>query len=106
MLGANSGIHRAGDDDPRRAGEPTGEEGPPDTDPIDRGRAFQLRKFVRRPRSRKQLHRARALLALDEGHPIDTVARMFRVGIDRVEGQVGRFKALGLGFLVEPGRPP
>lgn len=67
----------------------------------------RLGRMVRRPRSRKQLHRARALLALDEGHPIDTVARMFRVGVDRVEQWAERFEKLRLGFLVEPtaGRP-
>ena len=41
----------------------------------------RLRGMVRRPRSRKQLYRAEALLALDEGQPIETVARRSRVGI-------------------------
>ena len=67
----------------------------------------RLGRMVRRPRSRKQLYRAQALLALDEGHPIETVARMFRVGVDRVEEWAERFEKLRLGYLVEPsaGRP-
>ena len=42
--------------------------------------------MVKRPRSRKQLYRAETLLALDEGRPIEEVARQHRVGVDRVEG--------------------
>ena len=48
--------------------------------------------MVKRPRSRKQLYRAEALLALDEGQPIETVARKFRVGVERVEHWVGGFE--------------
>ncbi|WP_435015470.1 hypothetical protein TA3x_003010 [Tundrisphaera sp. TA3] len=62
----------------------------------------RLRGMVRRPRSRKQLHRAEALLALDEGRPLETVARQCRVGIERVESWVERFSTLKMAFLEEP----
>ncbi len=67
----------------------------------------RMRSMVKRPRSRKQLYRAEALLALDEGQPIETVARKFRVGVERVESWAGRFEKLRIGFLTEPdaGRP-
>ena len=68
----------------------------------------RLRGMVKRPRSRKQLYRAEALLALDEGRPIEEVARQHRVGVDRVEGWVEAFAQKRLAFLAEPdaGRPP
>ncbi len=62
----------------------------------------RMRNMVKRPRSRKQLYRAEALLALDEGQPIETVARRFRVGVERVEHWAGGFEKLRLGFLAEP----
>src|SRR3954464_8118818 len=62
----------------------------------------RLRGMVKRPRSRKQLYRAEALLALDEGQPIETVARRCRVGVARVEGWVEGFEAKRLGFRAEP----
>ena len=67
----------------------------------------RMRSMVKRPRSRKQLYRAEALLALDEGQPIETVARKFRVGVERVEHWVSGFEKLRLAFLAEPdaGRP-
>ncbi len=67
----------------------------------------RMRSMVKRPRSRKQLYRAEALLALDEGQPIETVARKFRVGVERVEFWASSFEKLRLGFLAEPdaGRP-
>ena len=67
----------------------------------------RLRGMVKRPRSRKQLYRAEALLALDEGRPIEEVARRHRVGVDRVEGWVEAFVQRRLAFLAEPdaGRP-
>src|SRR3954468_22205995 len=67
----------------------------------------RLRGEGRRPRSRKQLYRAEALLSLDEGHPVDTVARKFRVGVDRVESWIEGFERLRIGYLAEPsaGRP-
>jgi hypothetical protein len=67
----------------------------------------RLRGMVKRPRSRKQLYRSEAFLALDEGQPIETVARKFRVGVDRVESWVEGFERLRLAFLAEPlaGRP-
>jgi hypothetical protein len=58
--------------------------------------------MARRPRGRKQLYRAEALLALDEGRPIDEVARRFRVGIERIEQWIEGFEAKRLGFLTEP----
>lgn len=61
--------------------------------------------MVKRPRSRKQFYRARALLALDEGHPIDTVARMFKVGPERVELWADSFAKRRLAFLDEPRGP-
>ena len=54
----------------------------------------RMRSMVKRPRSRKQLYRAEALLALDEGQPIETVARKFRVGVERVEHWVSGFEKL------------
>ena len=67
----------------------------------------RMRSMVKRPRSRKQLYRAEALLALDEGQPIETVARKFRVGVERVEYWTSSFEKLRLAFLTEPdaGRP-
>lgn len=62
----------------------------------------RIRRIARKPRSRKQLYRAEALLALDEGHPVETVARQFRVGVDRVESWIGGFERLRLRFLLEP----
>src|SRR4051794_30760302 len=62
----------------------------------------RLRGMARRPRSRKQLYRAEALLSLDEGHPVDTVARKFRVGVDRVESWIEGFEKLRIAFLAEP----
>jgi len=61
-----------------------------------------LRGMARRPRSRKQLYRAEALLALDEGRPIEEVARRFRVGVERVEQWIEGFAARRLGYLDEP----
>ena len=67
----------------------------------------RMRGMVKRPRSRKQLYRAEALLALHEGRPIEEVARQHRVGVDRVEGWVEAFSQRRLAFLAEPdaGRP-
>jgi hypothetical protein len=67
----------------------------------------RMRSMVKRPRSRKQLYRAEALLALDEGQPIETVARRFRVGVERVESWASSFEKLRIAFLAEPdaGRP-
>ena len=62
----------------------------------------RLWSMAKRPRSRKQGYRARALLALDEGHPVETVARMFRVGVERVESWISGFQARRLGSLDEP----
>jgi transposase len=62
----------------------------------------RLQGMVRRPRSRKQLYRAEALLALDEGQPIEAVARKFRVGVERVEQWVGGFLEKRLEYLAEP----
>jgi hypothetical protein len=58
--------------------------------------------MARRPRSRKQLYRAEALLALDEGRPIEEVARRFRVGVEGVEQWIEGFTARRLGYLDEP----
>ena len=63
----------------------------------ERGR---LRGMVKRPRSRKQLYRAEALLALDEGRPIEEVARQHRVGVDRVEGWVENVLGYNLSLYV------
>jgi hypothetical protein len=67
----------------------------------------RMRSMVKRPRSRKQLYRAEALLELDEGRPIEEVARRHRVGVERVEGWVEAFAQKRLAFLAEPeaGRP-
>jgi transposase len=62
----------------------------------------QLRRFMRRPRSRKQLYRSEAILLLDQEMPIDTVARKLRVGVERVEGWMSRFERDRLKFLAEP----
>ena len=62
----------------------------------------RVRGMARRPRSRKQLYRAEALLALDEGRPIEEIARRLRVGIERVEQWIEGFQAKRLGFLAEP----
>jgi len=61
--------------------------------------------MIRRPRSRKQYYRARALLALDEGQPIEAVARTSKVGIERVEGWVEGFERLRLAYLAESDGP-
>lgn len=70
----------------------------------ERGR---LRGMIKRPRGRKQLYRAEALLALDEGRPIEEVARRLRMGVERVEGWAEAFAEKRLKFLAEPdaGRP-
>lgn len=67
----------------------------------------RLGSMVKRPRSRKQLYRAEVLLALDEGRPIEEVARQHRMGVERVEGWVEAFAARRIKFLDEPdaGRP-
>jgi transposase len=67
----------------------------------------RLRGMARRPRSRKQLYRAEALLALDEGRPIEEVARKFRVGVERVEQWIEGFTERRLAYLDEPkgGKP-
>jgi transposase len=62
----------------------------------------RLRGMARRPRSRKQLYRAEAILALDEGRPIEEVARRMRLGVERVEAWVEGFEARRLDFLDEP----
>jgi hypothetical protein len=71
------------------------------------GERSRLQGMVRRPRSRKQLYRAEVLLALDEGRPIEEVARRHRMGVERVEAWVEAFDRLRLAFLAEPdaGRP-
>lgn len=68
----------------------------------------RLRGMVKRPRSRKQLYRAEVLLALDEGRPIEEVARQHRMGVERIEAWVESFARKRLAFLDEPdaGRPP
>jgi hypothetical protein len=58
--------------------------------------------MARRPRSRKQLYRAEALLALDEGRPVEEVARRFRVGVERVEQWIEGFTEGRLKYLDEP----
>src|SRR3954447_10273711 len=67
----------------------------------------RLRGMVKRPRSRKQLYRAEVLLALDEGRPIEEVARQHRMVVERVEAWVEAFTQERLAFLAEPdaGRP-
>ena len=65
----------------------------------------RLRGMARRPRSRKQLYRAEALLALDEGQPIEAVARRMRVGIERIEDWVAGFERSRLRYLAEPASP-
>ena len=67
----------------------------------------RLRGMVKRPRSRKQLYRAGVLLALDEGRPIEEVARQHRMGVERVEAWIEAFTQKRLAFLAEPdaGRP-
>jgi hypothetical protein len=62
----------------------------------------RLRGMIRRPRSRKQLYRAEAIIAIDDGQPIEAVARRFRVGIDRVEQWLAGFEEKRLGYLAEP----
>ncbi|WZP01158.1 hypothetical protein EP7_005611 (plasmid) [Isosphaeraceae bacterium EP7] len=62
----------------------------------------RMRGMIRRPRSRKQLYRAEALIALDEGQPIAAVVRKFRVGIERVEPWVAGFQEKRLAYLTEP----
>ena len=63
----------------------------------------RMRSMVKRPRSRKQLYRAEALLERDEGRPIEEVARRHRVGVERVEGWAEAFAQKRLAFLAEPG---
>lgn len=63
----------------------------------------RMRGMVKRPRSRKQLYRAEVLLALDEGRPIEEVARQHRMGVERVEDWVEAFTQKRLSFLAEPG---
>ena len=63
----------------------------------------RLRGMAKRPRSRKQLYRAEALLALDQGQPIEAVARRMRVGVERVEQWVAGFEEKRLAYLAEPG---
>jgi transposase len=65
----------------------------------------RLQGMARRPRSRKQLYRAEALLALDEGRPMEEVARHFRVGIERVEEWIEGFIEKRLKYLDEPKGP-
>ncbi len=65
----------------------------------------RIRGMARRPRSRKHLYRAEALLALADGRPVEEVARRHRVGVERVERWVERFEALRLKFLEEPESP-
>src|SRR3954463_11004312 len=62
----------------------------------------RIEGMVRRPRSRKQLYRAEALLALADGRPVEEVARQHRGGIERVERWVEGFEASRLRFLEEP----
>jgi len=62
----------------------------------------RMQGMIRRPRSRKQLYRAEALLALADGRPVEEVARQHRVGIERVERWVEGFEASRLRFLEEP----
>jgi len=65
----------------------------------------RLLGMIRRPRSRKQYYRARALLALDDGQPIEAVARTAKVGIERVEAWVDGFERLRLAYLAESDGP-
>jgi transposase len=67
----------------------------------------RMRSMVKRPRSRKQLYRAEALLALSEGRPVEEVARQCRVGVERVEGWIEAFSTRRMEFLADPdaGRP-
>lgn len=65
----------------------------------------RLEGMVRRPRSRKQYYRARALLALDGGQPIEAVARTAKVGIEKVEAWAEGFRLLGLAYLAEDDAP-
>jgi hypothetical protein len=65
----------------------------------------RLRGMIRRPRSRKQYYRARALLALDEGQPIEAVARTAKVGVERVEAWIEGFERLRLAYLAESDGP-
>jgi transposase len=62
----------------------------------------RLQGMARRPRSRKQLYRAEALLALDDGRPVEEVARKFRVGVERVEQWIAGFTERRLKYLDEP----
>lgn len=67
----------------------------------------RLQGMARRPRTRKQLYRTEALLALDGGEPVATVARRFRVGVERIEEWIAGFQEKRLAYLAEPtaGRP-
>jgi transposase len=62
----------------------------------------RLQGMARRPRSRKQLYRSEALLALAEGQPIEAVARRMRVGVERVEEWIEGFTRKRLEYLAEP----
>lgn len=75
---------------------------------LTEGERSRLRSMARRPRSRKQLYRAEVLLALDEGRPVEEVARQHRMGVERVEGWIASFAERRIRFLDEPdaGRPP
>lgn len=61
----------------------------------------RLARIARRPRSRKQGYRARAILDLGAGQTIEAVARACGVGIDRVEAWVEGYRRLGLRYLQE-----
>jgi hypothetical protein len=63
----------------------------------------RMQGMIRRPRTRKQLYRAEALLALADGRPVEEVARQHRVGVERVERWVEGFEASRIKFLEEPG---
>jgi len=66
----------------------------------------RLRGMLKRPRSRRQYYRARALLDLDAGRPVEEVARVAKVGTERVEGWIEGFERLRLAYLAEEsGRP-
>jgi hypothetical protein len=58
---------------------------------------------IRRPRSRKQyyLARARALLALDEGQPLEAVAGTAEVEVERAEALADGFQRLQFAYLAE-----
>jgi transposase len=66
----------------------------------------RIEAMARRARTRRQLYRAEALLALAEGHAIEAVARRMRIGIERLEGWVEAFEEKRLAYLVEPDSRP